>query len=59
MNLPELHLDKPTLRPPFELNGLPVDLETTFKTGFIVRPEDCPAVVTMIANFLAARDQQE
>jgi hypothetical protein len=40
----------------FERDGMRVDLETAFAEGFVVSPNDCPAVLTLVQQHLQARD---
>lgn len=40
-------------------HGNPVSLEDAFRNGFRIRPEDAPVVLTLIQNFVAARDHSQ
>jgi hypothetical protein len=53
MNLPTLHVDEssPLTGICAKESGKPVALEDLFKRGFVVRPEDAPAVLTLVQNF--------
>jgi hypothetical protein len=55
---PTLHLDRSTANAPcFEdANGDRVSLESIFVTGFVIRPDDTPAVATWLMQFLTARE---
>jgi len=40
-----------------EREGQPVSLEAAIAEGFFVSHEDCPAVLTLIENFVRTRDE--
>ena len=59
MNLPTLHLDRstPSTGLYLERDGQKVDLETAFREGFTVSPEDAPAMLTLALNFIQAKGE--
>ena len=38
-------------------DGQRVSLEEAFRDGMTIRPEDMPAVATLVKNFLQSRDE--
>ena len=60
MSLPVLHLDRstPSTGLYLERDGQKVDMETAFREGFIVSTEDCPAVMTLILEFVRAKGEE-
>ena len=63
MNLPEFKADLSSYTPGifgayFAQDGQRVPLEHVFKSGFIVTPEDCPLVVTLLADYFKAKGEE-
>ncbi len=55
-----LHLDRSEPHALFfERNGKPVDLESAFRDGFAVSPDDCPAILTLVLQFLRSKGRDE
>ncbi len=60
MEPPLLHLDRSEPHALFfERNGKPVDLETVFRHGFTVSPDDAPAILTLVVQFLKSKGRDE
>jgi hypothetical protein len=60
MELPTLELDRSDAGALYlKKDGTRVDLEDAFKHGFMVTPNDCPAILSLVAQFHLARDQNQ
>lgn len=59
MNPIALHLDKssPTRLHLERADGTPADLEEAFTEGFVIRPDDANAVLTLAATFCKTRGE--
>jgi hypothetical protein len=53
--IPEFFGDRSATILSFESEGQRMDIESVFRTGFIVRPEDCPLVLTLLQQWFASQ----
>jgi hypothetical protein len=54
---PEFFADRSLTALCFEKAGEKINLESVFESGFVVRPEDCPLVLSLLARWFTNRSE--